>query len=46
MAMWTGPMPEVCVECGDDSVCEGFVLCSGCLDQIERDEDYDAYDER
>ena len=36
-------MPEICVECGDDFVCEGFVLCSDCLSQIERDEDYDAY---
>jgi len=36
-------VPEICVECGDDDACVGFVLCSDCLENIERDEDYDAY---
>lgn len=37
-------MPKICVECGNDLVCEGYGLCSECLEEIESDEDYDAYD--
>lgn len=34
-------MPEICVECGNDVVCEGYDLCSECLEEIEADEDDD-----